>query len=155
MTGTPFLHAYYRRFLHFFIDDSTNLISLYTKKTLPPETHPVSIPYKIRSNIRICLPFRMFRTVFNKLHVHSHTGIKRTYNTFSQYYYIPYIENWFSIFIHDCSYTILFTTRSAFQLQKFYGYIRTYQPSFTTQILLSFYNRRFQSLCCNSSNRIK
>ena len=44
----------------------------------------------------------MFRTVFNTLHEPSHTGIKITYYTFSQYYYIPYLENWLSIFIHDC-----------------------------------------------------
>ena len=44
----------------------------------------------------------MFQTVFNKLHDHSHTGIKTTYNTFSQYYYIPYLKKWLSIFIHDC-----------------------------------------------------
>ena len=44
----------------------------------------------------------MFKTVFNKLHEHSHTGIKITYNTFKQYYYIPFLEKWLSIFIHDC-----------------------------------------------------
>ena len=44
----------------------------------------------------------MFKTVFNKLHEQSHTGIKMTYNTFSQYYYIPFLEKWLSIFIHDC-----------------------------------------------------
>ena len=44
----------------------------------------------------------MFRTVFNKLHEHSHTGIKITYKTFSQFNYIPYLEKWLSIFIHDC-----------------------------------------------------
>ena len=44
----------------------------------------------------------MFKTVFNKLHEHSHTGIKITYNTFPQYYYIPFLEKWLSIFIHDC-----------------------------------------------------
>ena len=31
ITGTPFLHAYYIRFSQLFIDDSTNLISLYNK----------------------------------------------------------------------------------------------------------------------------
>ena len=31
ITGTPFLHAYYKRFSQLFIDDSTNLISLYNK----------------------------------------------------------------------------------------------------------------------------
>ena len=44
----------------------------------------------------------MFKTVFNKLYEHSHTGIKITYITFSQYYYIPFLEKWLSIFIHDC-----------------------------------------------------
>ena len=44
----------------------------------------------------------MFQTVFNKLHEHSHTGIKVTYNTFTQYNYIPYLQKWLSIFIHDC-----------------------------------------------------
>ena len=44
----------------------------------------------------------MFKTVFNKLHEHSYTGIKITYITFSQYYYIPFPEKWFSIFIQDC-----------------------------------------------------
>ena len=76
ITGNPFLHAYYKRFSQLFIYDSTNLISLYfTSPTVinqPPTTDFV------HATIRICLPFRMFRTVFNKLHEHSHTGIKIT-----------------------------------------------------------------------------
>ena len=102
ITGNLFLHAYYKRFTQLFIDTTTNLISLHTTHPLPPETHPISIPHILHDTIRICLPFRMFQTVFNKLHDHSHTGIKITYNTFSQYYYIPYFEKWLSIFIHDC-----------------------------------------------------
>ena len=47
-------------------------------------------------------PFTFFKTTFNKLHVHCHTGTKITYNTFSQYYYIPLLEKWLSIFMHDC-----------------------------------------------------
>ena len=94
ITGTPFLHAYYKRFSQFFTEDSTNIISLFTTNTLPPDAHPISLPNIIRSTIRKCLPFQMLRTVFNKLHEHSHTGIKVTHNTFSQYYYIPYLEKW-------------------------------------------------------------
>ena len=41
-------------------------------------------PNFVQDTIRICLPFRMFKTVFNKLHEHSHTGMKITYNTFKQ-----------------------------------------------------------------------
>ena len=100
ITGTPFLHAYYKRFTQLFIDDSTNLISLYTKH--PTTLNQSSTTDFVRATIRICLPFRLFKFVFNKLHEHSHTGIKITYNTFTQYYYIPFVEKWHSIFIHDC-----------------------------------------------------
>ena len=78
ITGNLFLHAYYKRFTQLFIDTTTNLISLHTTHPLPPETHPISIPHILHDTIRICLPFRMFQTVFNKLHDHSHTGIKIT-----------------------------------------------------------------------------
>ena len=73
ITGTPFLHAYYERFSQLFIDDSTNLISLYI--TNPTVINHPSIPDFVHATIRICLPFRMFKTVFNKLLEHSHTGI--------------------------------------------------------------------------------
>ena len=100
ITGTPFLHVYYKRFSQLFIDESTNLISLYI--TNPTVINQSSTPNFVQDTIRICLPFRLFKTVFNKLHEHSHTGIKITYNTFKQYYYIPFLEKWLSIFIHDC-----------------------------------------------------
>ena len=100
ITGTPFLHTYYKRFSELFIDDSTNLISLYNKH--PTTLNQSFTPDFVRATIRICLPFRLFKTVFNKLHEHCHTGIKITYNTFAQYYYIPFVEKLLSIFIHDC-----------------------------------------------------
>ena len=90
ITGTPFLHAYFKRFSELFIDDSTNLISLYNKH--PTTLNQTFTPDFVRATIRICLPFRLFKTVFNKLHEHSHTDIKITYNTFAQYYYIPFVE---------------------------------------------------------------
>ena len=102
ITGTPFSHAYYKRFPQLFIEDSTNLIDLYTTNTKSPATHHTSSPNIIRDTIRIWLPLRLFRTVFNKLHEHSQTGIKIPYNTFSQNYYLPYLEKWLSIFMHDC-----------------------------------------------------
>ena len=86
ITGNLFLHAYYKRFKQIFIDTTTNLVHLHITNPLPPETHPISIPNLLHSTIRICLPFRMFQTVFNKLLDHSHTSIKTTYNTFSQSY---------------------------------------------------------------------
>ena len=99
ITGTPFLHVYYKRFPQLFIDESTNLISLYI--TNPTVINQSSTPNFVQNTIRLCLPFRMFKTAFNKLHEHSHTGMKITYDTFKQYYYIPFLEKWLSIFIHD------------------------------------------------------
>ena len=64
ITGNLFLHAYYKRYKQLFID-TTNLVSLYITNPLP-ETHPISIPNLLHSTTRICLPFRMFQTVFNK-----------------------------------------------------------------------------------------
>ena len=66
ISGIPFLHAYYKRFSQLFIDDSTNLISVYI--TSPTVLYQPSIPDFVHATIRICLPFRMFKTVFNKLH---------------------------------------------------------------------------------------
>ena len=68
ITGNLFLHAYYKRFAQLFIDTTTNLICLYITNPLLPETHPISIPKLFHSTIRNFLPFRMFQTVFNKLH---------------------------------------------------------------------------------------
>ena len=72
--------------------------------TKPIGTDKSSISNLIHPTIRICLPFRLFKTVFNKLHEHSHTGIKITYNynLFSQYYYIPFLGKWLYVFIHNC-----------------------------------------------------
>ena len=77
--GTTFLHAYYKRFSQLLIEESANLFSLYKTKTNSPARTLTSSPNIMRDTIRNCLPFRMFKTVFNKLHEHSHTGIKITY----------------------------------------------------------------------------
>ena len=94
ITCNPFVHAYHERFPQLGIEDSTNPNGLFTTNTNSPATNQTSSPNIIRDSIRICLPFQMFRTVFTKPHEHFHTGIKITYITFSQYYYVPYLEKW-------------------------------------------------------------
>ena len=74
----------------------------YTKNKSFTDTQSNTTPPLVYSNVRICLPFRLFKTAFNKLHAHCHTGTKITFFTFSQYYFIPLLEKWLSIFIHDC-----------------------------------------------------
>ena len=51
---------------------------------------------------KICLPFKLFHAAFNKLHAHGHSGIKISIKAFNQFYFIPYLNKWMSIFIHDC-----------------------------------------------------
>ena len=85
-------------FSQLFIDDGTNLISLYTKNKAFYDTQFNTTPPLVYSVISICLPFRLFITAFNKQlsinkHAHCLTGTKITYVTFSQYYYIPFLEN--------------------------------------------------------------
>ena len=82
ITGTPFLHAKYKRFSQLFIDDSSNLTG--HEITSPTGTNKSSTPDFVHATFRKCLPFRLFKIVFNKLHEHSQTGIKITINTFSQ-----------------------------------------------------------------------
>ena len=82
--GSPFLHAYYKVFSQLFIDVGTNLISLYTKNKPFSDTQSSTTIPLVYSDIRICLPFRLFKTAFTKIHAHCHAGKKITYNTFSR-----------------------------------------------------------------------
>ena len=53
-------------------------------------------------NDKICLPFKLFHAAFNKLHAHGHSGIKISMKAFNQFNFIPFLNKWISIFIHDC-----------------------------------------------------
>ena len=64
------------------------------------ETEPSINTNIVHKTIERFLPFRIFKTAFDKLHEHCHTGIKVTYYTFSKYYYITFLEKKVSIFIH-------------------------------------------------------
>ena len=50
---------------------------------------------------KICLPFKLFHAAFNNFHAHGHSGIKISIKAFNQFYFIPYLNKWMSIFIHD------------------------------------------------------
>ena len=47
ITGTPFLHAYYKRFSQLFINDSTTLISLYNKHPTVQNQSPTPVLYAL------------------------------------------------------------------------------------------------------------
>ena len=76
-----------------YINHETKIIHIYN-----PNIHD-SNP---NQNDKICLQFKLFHAVFNKLHAHGHSGIKISTKAFNQFYFIPFLNRWMSIFIHDC-----------------------------------------------------
>ena len=47
------------------------------------------------------LTIQILHAAFNKLHAHGHSGIKISIEAFHQFYFLPYSNEWMSIFIHD------------------------------------------------------
>ena len=43
-----------------------------------------------------------FMQFSKKIHAHGHSGIKISIKAFNQFYFVPYLNKWMSIFIHDC-----------------------------------------------------
>ena len=93
IASNSFLSVYYKLFHQFYINHETKIIHIYY-----PNIHD-SNP---NQNDKTCLPFKHFHAVFIKLHAHGHSGIKISKKAFNQFYYIPFLHKWMSIFIHDC-----------------------------------------------------
>ena len=77
ISGTPFSIPITKDSLNSFVKNPLILL-VFTRKTLLPLHRLIFLPILYLSNMP---SFRMFRSVFNKLHEHSHTGIKITSNT--------------------------------------------------------------------------
>ena len=56
----------------------------------------------ITQESRLCLPLALFQAAFARIHEHSHARITIAQNNFNQYFYIPLLQKWLSIFINDC-----------------------------------------------------
>ena len=93
IASNSFLSVHYKLFHQLYINHETKIIHIYYSNT-----HD-STPSQ---NDKICLPFKLFHAAFNKLHAHGHSGIKISIKAFNQFYFIPFLNNWMSIFIHDC-----------------------------------------------------
>ena len=85
-----------------YIDPHTKLIHFHLPNPLTFEDIQFESPHPTINETRICLPFRLFFSAFHKTHSHGHSGEKLSIKTFNQFYYIPHLPLWFSIFIHDC-----------------------------------------------------
>ena len=96
-----FLYTYYKQFQHLYIDPNSHLIQYYTPNSRIFEGIFIKTQPSINQT-RICLPFKLFYAAFSKTHSHGHSGEKLSIKTFNQFYFIPHLPLWFSIFIHDC-----------------------------------------------------
>ena len=100
IASNSFLSVYYKLFNQLYINHDTKIIHINS-----PNLHD-SNP---NQQYKICLPSKLFHAAFikvnaafNKLHEHGHSGIKISIKAFNQFYFIPYLHEWMSIFIHDC-----------------------------------------------------
>ena len=93
IASNSFLSVYYKLFNELYINHCTKIIHIDY-----PNLHD-SIP---NQKDKICLPFKLFHAALNELHAHGHSGIKIPMKAFNQFYFIPCINKWMSIFIHDC-----------------------------------------------------
>ena len=91
--SNSFLSVYYKLFNQLYINHDTKIILLDY-----PNLHDSNPNQKDQ----IYLPFKLFHAAFNKLHAHGHSGIKIYIKAFNQFYFIPYLNKWMSILIHDC-----------------------------------------------------
>ena len=91
-TSNSFLLVYYKLFNQLYINHDTKMIHIDY-----PDIHDSNPIQKDK----ICLPFKLFHAAFNKLHAHGHSLIKISIKAFNHFYFIPYINKWMSIFIHD------------------------------------------------------
>ena len=87
------LLVYYKIFNQLYINHDTKIIHI---------DYPNLHDSNPNQRDKICLPFKLFYAAFNKLHAHGHSGIKISIKVFNQFHFIPYLNKWMSIFIHDC-----------------------------------------------------
>ena len=93
IASNSFLLVYYKLFNQLCIIHETKIIHI---------DYPNLHDSNPSQRDKICSPFTLFHAAFNKLHAHGHSGIKRSIKAFNQLYFIPYLNKWMSIFIHDC-----------------------------------------------------
>ena len=93
IASNSFLSVYYKLFHQIYLNHETKII--HTHYSNIHDSNP-------NQNDKICLPFKLFHAAFNKLHAHGHSGIKISIKAFNQFYFIPFLNKWMSIFIHDC-----------------------------------------------------
>ena len=93
IASNSFISVYNKLFHQLYINHETKIIHIYY-----PNIHDSNS----NQNDKICLPFKLFHTVFIKLHANGHSGIKFSIKAFNQFYFIPFLKKRMSIFNLDC-----------------------------------------------------
>ena len=93
IASNSFLSVYYKLFHQLYINHKIKIIHIHYS-----DIHDSNY----NQNDKICLPFKLFHASFNKLHAHGHSRLKISVKAFNQFYFIPFLNKWMSIFIHDC-----------------------------------------------------
>ena len=93
IASNSFLLVYYKLFNQLYNNHETKTIHI---------DYPNLHDSNPNQRDKICLPFKLFHAAFNKLHAQGHSGNKISIKAFNQFYFIPYLNKWMSIFIHDC-----------------------------------------------------
>ena len=83
--ANSFLYTYYKQFQHLYVDPNSHLIQYYTPNSRIFEKNFINT-----------------QPSTNQTHSHGHSGEKLSSETLNQFYFIPHLPLWFSIFIHDC-----------------------------------------------------
>ena len=91
--SNSFLSVYYKLFNQLYINHDLKIILI---------DYPTLHDSNPNQKDKICLPFKLFHAAFNKLHAHGHSGIKISIKVLNQFSFIPYLNKWMSIFIHNC-----------------------------------------------------
>ena len=82
IASNSFLSVYYKLFNQLYINHDTKIIHIDY-----PNIHDSNPNQKDK----ICLPFKLFLTAFNKFHAHGHSGIKISIKAFNQFHFLPYL----------------------------------------------------------------
>ena len=126
IASNSFLSVYYKLFYQLYIKHDTKII------------HNINYPNLHDSNPnqqhKICLPFTLFHAAFNKLHAHGHSGIKISIKAFNQFYFIPYLHKWMSIFIYDC----IEVNKTNILIKKFKLQVYKHFPKMLPTLIIEF-----------------
>ena len=93
ITSDSFLSVFYKLFNQLYINHDTKVSHI---------DYPNVYDSNPNGKDKISLPFKLFYAAFNNFHAHGHSGNKISIKAFDQLYFLPYLNKWMSIFIHDC-----------------------------------------------------